>query len=148
MLIALEWARKTGLPIIATMSFRPSLMSTADGRSVSECAKILAGEGAHSVGANCEQEPARMLPIVRAMRCAVDVPIAAQPVAFQTTDDIPCFCLLPQFPDELETIQVSRREFFNFAMQAKREGYGFIGGCCGCNAAYIRAMAEGLAAEK
>jgi betaine-homocysteine S-methyltransferase len=145
MRIALECARVTGLPIVATMSFRPNLTSTADGHSLSECAKILAGEGARSIGANCEQEPARMLPILRVMREAVDVPIAAQPAAFRTTDRTPCFCLLPQFPDEMETVQVSRREFFDFAVEAKHDGFRLIGGCCGANAAYIRAMAEGLA---
>ena len=145
MLIALECARESGLPIIATMSFRPSVTNTADHHSIGECAKILVGEGAESVGANCEQEPARMLPILRAMREAVAVPIAAQPSAFRTTDATPCFCLLPQFPDDMETVQISRKDFFDFGAQAKKEGIGFLGGCCGCNAAYIRAMAQGLA---
>jgi len=148
MLIALECARPTGLPIMATMTFRPRLTSTADGHSPGECAKTLLGEGAQIVGANCEQEPRRILPVVRAMRQAVDAPVAVQPAAFQTTDETPCFCLLPQFPDELETIQVSRHEFFDLASRAKAEGIGYLGGCCGCNAAYIRAMAEGLSVAK
>jgi betaine-homocysteine S-methyltransferase len=82
------------------------------------------------------------------MREAVTAPIAAQPPPFRTTDETPCFCLLPQFPDELETIQISRQEFFNLARDAKAEGIGFLGGCCGCNAAYIRAMAQGLSAAE
>jgi betaine-homocysteine S-methyltransferase len=145
MLIALECALPTGLPIMATMTFRPRTTSSADGHSPSECARTLAEEGVHIVGANCEQEPARMLPILRAMRKAVKAPIAAQPAAFRTTDETPCFCLLPQFPDEMESIQVSRKDFFEFARHARTEGIGFLGGCCGCNAAYIRAMAQGLA---
>jgi len=149
MLIALECARSTKLPVMATMSFRPRTTSSADGQSPGECAQILIAEGAEIVGVNCEQEPARMLPIVRAMRQAVTVPVAAQPTAFRTTDDTPCFCLLPQFPDELETIQISRQEFLDLGRRAKAEGVGYLGGCCGCNAAYIRAMANGLrAAEK
>ncbi len=88
-----------------------------------------------------------MLPILREMRDAVDVPLAAQPAAFRTTDETPCFTRLPQFPDELETVQIARREFFDFARSAKTEGISYIGGCCGCNAAYIRAMARGLAAD-
>ena len=145
MLIALECARDSGLPTMATMSFRPSTTACADNHSPGECAKILVGEGAQIVGANCEQEPRRMLPILRAMREAVDAPIAAQPSAFQTSDETPSFCLLPQFPDELETVQLSRQEFFDFGRQATGEGIAFLGGCCGCNAAYIRAMAHGLA---
>jgi len=53
---------------------------------------------------------------------------------------------MPQFPEALETIQVARQEFIDFAARAKAEGIGHVGGCCGCNAAYIRAMARGLAA--
>jgi betaine-homocysteine S-methyltransferase len=104
----------------------------------------MADLGAVAVGANCEQEPSRMLPLLRAMRPAVRVPLAAQPAAFRTTDTCHCFTRQPAFPDELETIQVSRREFAEFGQAARAEGIGFIGGCCGCNPAYLRALARGL----
>ena len=78
------------------------------------------------VGANCEQEPERMLSIIRAMRKSVNVPIAAQPAAFRTTDAMPCFTRLPQFPDELEAIQLTRRPFESFAEKAKSEGIQFL----------------------
>jgi betaine-homocysteine S-methyltransferase len=85
-----------------------------------------------------------MLRILRAMRGAVSIPIAAQPAAFRTTDSTPCFTRLPQFPDELETIQVPRREFQEFGAAARGEGICYLGGCCGCNAAYVRSLARGL----
>jgi betaine-homocysteine S-methyltransferase len=144
MLIALECGRASGLPLIATMSFRPRLDQSSDGHSPVECAREMAGAGANLVGANCEQEPNRMLAVLREMRAAVDVPLAAQPAAFRSTDETPCFTRLPQFPDELETIQASREEFSDFGRVAKAEGVGYVGGCCGCNAAYIRALASGL----
>ena len=89
-----------------------------------------------------------MLAILREMRAAVggDARIAAQPAAFHTTEEVQCFTRLPQFPDGLETIQVPRGAFFDFSRQAATEGIAYVGGCCGCNAAYIRAMARGLAA--
>lgn len=145
MQIALECARASGLPIIATMSFRPKATESTDGHSPAACARAMVEAGAHLVGANCEQEPARMLPILREMRAAANVPIAAQPAAFHTTDETPCFTRLPQFPDALETIQIARTEFREFARHAHEEGIGYLGGCCGCNAAYIRAMSRGLA---
>jgi len=144
MLIGIECARTSGRPILATMSFRPRLTESNDGHSPTACAQAMVAAGAQIVGANCEQEPKRMLSILREMRTAVDVPIAAQPAAFRTTDDIPCFTRMPQFPDQLETIQLSRQEFTDFARTAKAEGIGYIGGCCGCNPAYIRAMRAGL----
>src|SRR5262249_40545002 len=109
-----------------------------------ECAREMVGAGADLIGANCEQEPKRMLAVLREMRAAVDVPLAAQPAAFRTTDDTPCFTRLSQFPDEMETVQASRVEFSDFRRIAKAEGVGYVGGCCGCNAAYIRALRNGI----
>jgi betaine-homocysteine S-methyltransferase len=141
---ALKCASEAGLPAVATMSFRPLITKCTDGFTPSECAKTMAELGAIAVGANCEQNPARMLPLLREMRHATNVPLAAQPAAFRTTEQCHSFTRLPAFPDDLETIQVSRTEFRDFGRAAKNEGIGFLGGCCGCNAAYIRALATGV----
>jgi len=105
---------------------------------------VMADLGAIAVGANCEQDPERMLPLLREMRAASNVRLAAQPAAFHTTDQCHSFTRLPAFPDDLETIQVSRKAFVDFGRVAKAEGIGYLGGCCGCNAAYIRALTRGL----
>jgi betaine-homocysteine S-methyltransferase len=147
MLIAIECSRACNLPIVATMTFRPTLSQCSDGHSPADCARAMVDEGAGAVGVNCEQEPDRMLAITREMRKAVSVPIAAQPAAFRTTDATPCFTRLPQFPDEMEAIQLPRTAFERFAEKVKAEGIQFLGGCCGCNAAYIHAFARGLAAS-
>ncbi len=146
MLIALDCARASGLPAVATMSFRPTLSASSDGHSPEACAKQMADAGAAAVGANCEQEPSRIVGLVRAMGAAASVPMAAQPAAFRTTAETPCFTKMPQFPDELETIQVARRDFEEFGRLAVENAFGFVGGCCGCNAAYIRALAAGIGA--
>jgi betaine-homocysteine S-methyltransferase len=104
----------------------------------------MAGLGAVAVGANCEQDPASMLPLLREMRDAAGVRIAAQPAAFRTTDECHSFTRLPEFPDALESIQVPRRAFVEFGRAARNEGIRYVGGCCGCNAAYIRALAAGV----
>ncbi|HAB16960.1 MAG TPA: hypothetical protein DCE44_10970, partial [Verrucomicrobiales bacterium] len=144
MKVALDCAVAAGLPAVASMSFRPLISACTDGHSPAECARVMADHGAIAVGANCEQEPSRMLLLLREMRTAVQVPLAAQPAAFHTTDQCHSFTRLPAFPDDLETIQVSRREFVEFGKAAKNEGIGYVGGCCGCNAAYIRALGQGL----
>src|SRR5438093_11738490 len=145
MRVALQCAAESGLQTVATMSFRPLITQCADGHTPAECAKAMAEHGAIAVGANCEQEPKRMLPLLREMRAVVHVPIAAQPAAFRTTDDCHCFTRQPAFPDDLEAIQVSRREFVEFGRAARSEGIDYVGGCCGCNPAYIRALSRGLA---
>ena len=146
MLIALSCAASLGVPSLATMSFRPTLNLCSDGHAPQDCAKAMADGGALAVGANCEQEPSRMLHVLRAMRSAVAVPLIAQPAAFRTTDATPCFTKLPEFPDGMETIQVNRTEFHEFGRRAVSEGIAFVGGCCGCNAAYIRALKSGVEA--
>lgn len=142
--VALKAAAKSGLPVVATMSFRPLVTQCSDGHTPAECAKVMADLGAIAVGANCEQDPARMLPLLREMRSAVDVPLAAQPAAFRTTDACHSFTRLPEFPDGLESIQLPRQAFADFGHIAKGEGIGYVGGCCGCNAAYIRVLARAV----
>lgn len=144
MLIALQCAVSMGVPALATMSFRPTLDRCTDGHTPQDCAKAMADAGALAVGANCEQEPSRMLPVLRAMRSASKVPLIAQPSAFRTTAATPCFTKLPEFPDAMETIQVNRTEFRDFGRVAIAEGLAFVGGCCGCNAAYIRSLRAGV----
>jgi betaine-homocysteine S-methyltransferase len=144
MLIAIECSRASKLPILATMTFRPTVTRCSDGHTPAECTRAMVDVGADIVGVNCEQEPDRILSIIREMRKAVSVPIAAQPSAFRTTDAVPCFTKLPQFPDEMESVQLPRSSFERFAERAQEEGIQFLGGCCGCNAAYIHAVARGL----
>jgi betaine-homocysteine S-methyltransferase len=144
MLIALDCARDSKLTRVATMTFRPKVTESTDGRTPADCARAMVDIGAAFVGANCEQEPERMLGILRAMRNAVKVPLAAQPAAFKTPDDMTCFTRLPEFPDAMESIQLPRSAFEHFAEIAPTEGIAYLGGCCGCNAAYIRAARKGL----
>jgi betaine-homocysteine S-methyltransferase len=144
MQVALEAAAESELPVVATMSFRPLVTQCSDGHTPAECARIMADLGAVAVGANCEQDPARMLPMLREMRDASRAAIAAQPAAFRTTDQCHSFTRLPEFPDALESIQIPRSQFVEFGQVARNEGIRYVGGCCGCNAAYIRALATGV----
>lgn len=144
MRVALQAAAACGLPTVATMSFRPVINQCSDGHTPAECARTMAELGAVAVGANCEQDPGRMMPLLRQMRTVVDVPLAAQPAAFRTTDQCHSFTRLAEFPDRLETIQISRDDFEAFGAAARSEGVGYVGGCCGCNAAYIRALARAI----
>ena len=148
MKVALQCAAAAGLPAVATMSFRPLITKCSDDHTPAQCARVMTDLGAIAVGANCEQDPQRMLPLLREMRSATNLPLAAQPSAFRTTNECHSFTRLAAFPDDLETIQVSRREFVEFGMRARDEGIGYAGGCCGCNAAYIRALAAGLTAQE
>ena len=85
-----------------------------------------------------------MLPILDEMRSATDGYLAAQPVAFRCSDEVPWFTGTPAFPDRLEPTQLTRFELGEFARRAKDLGVNFIGGCCGCVGSHIREMARAL----
>src|ERR1700724_1133107 len=61
MLIAIECGRACNLPIVATMTFRPTLSQCSDGHSPADCARAMVDAGAAAVGVNCKPEPDRIV---------------------------------------------------------------------------------------
>ena len=91
-----------------------------------------------------------MLPLLEAIRAAVDVPVAAQPVPYRTSPATPAFEALESedgrhlFPIQLEPFQCTRFEMADFARRARDIGVDYIGICCGGAPHHVRAMAEAL----
>jgi len=142
-LIAVERAKKTGLPSMVTICFE-NKDETADGKSAAESAKALLDAGADIVGMNCLRPPQHTLPAMEEMRKSVSGYLACQPVAYRTPKDKPDFTSLPQFPFELDPLQLSRKEKAAYAQRAKDDGINYIGACCGSVASHIREMARVL----
>jgi betaine-homocysteine S-methyltransferase len=134
--------KAAGYPAMITFTLRGP--ETAEGVPLDEAARILAGEGADIVGANCGRDPERMLPLVEIMRRATPGYIAAQPIAFRTRDDLPNFTQLPEFPLGLDPLTLTRSEMGAYASRARALGVNYIGSCCGSVAHHVRAMAEAL----
>ena len=142
-LLAVECAKKTGLPVMVTVSFEKE-PRTADGKTPAEAAKALEGAGADVVGINCLRSPEHTLPLVAEMRKAVKCAVACQPVGYRTPAESPDFTSLPQFPLELDVLQLSRKEMAAYARQARDLGVNYIGSCCGAVASHVREMARAL----
>ena len=143
-LIAVERAKKTGLPAMVTICFENE-PKTAEGKSAGEAAKALVDAGADIVGLNCLRSPEHTLPWMEEMRKAVpSAYLACQPVGYRTPKDKPDFTSLPEFPYELDPLQLSRKEMANYALRARDIGVNYIGACCGTVAAHIREMAKVL----
>ncbi|HVQ29260.1 MAG TPA: homocysteine S-methyltransferase family protein [Vicinamibacteria bacterium] len=142
-LLAVECGKKTGLPTMVTVCFENKPVTT-DGKTAAECAKALVDAGADIVGINCLRSPEHTLPLMEEMRKAVSVPLACQPVAYRTPKESPDFTSLPQFPFELDLLQLSRKEMADYARRAKDLGVGYIGSCCGAVATHVREMARAL----
>jgi betaine-homocysteine S-methyltransferase len=96
------------------------------------------------VGINCLRSPEHTLPLVAQMREAVRCPVACQPVGYRTPAESPDFTSLPEFPRELDVLQLSRREMADYARRARDLGVNYIGACCGAVASHVREMARAL----
>ena len=143
-LLAVERAKKTGLPVMVTICFE-NQNATAEGKSAGEAAKALVDAGADIIGMNCLRPPEHMLPSLEEMRKAVpNAFLASQPVAYRTPADKPDFTSLPQFPFELDPLQLTRKEMAAYAQHARDIGVNYIGACCGSVAIHIREMARVL----
>jgi betaine-homocysteine S-methyltransferase len=145
-LLFVERAKATGLPMMVTMSFEVLPARSYEGDAPGEAAKKLADAGADVVGVNCLNGPAQQLPIAREMVEALggSVPVAAQPVAYATTDAEPDFTSGEAFPYALTPITIARGEMAAFAEKAREVGVRYIGSCCGSVAEHVRAMAKVL----
>jgi betaine-homocysteine S-methyltransferase len=142
-LIAVESAKKTALPVMVTICFE-NKNETAEGKSAADAAKALFDAGADIVGMNCLRPPQHLLGPMEEMRRAVPGYLACQPVGYRTPKDKPDFTSLPEFPYELDPLQLSRREMGKFAKDAKDLGINYIGSCCGSVANHVREMAKAL----
>jgi betaine-homocysteine S-methyltransferase len=143
-LLAAERAKATGLPVMITMCFQKD-PHAYDGDDPATCGRRLVDAGVDIVGINCLRGPAQTLPLLGQMREAVpDAYLAAQPVAYRTTDEVPDFTALPAFPIGLDPLQLTRAEMADFACQARDLGASYIGSCCGSVAAHVREMARAL----
>ena len=143
-LLAVERGKTTGLPVMVTICFE-NRNCTMEGKSAAEAAKALVDAGADIDGMNCLRPPEHMLVHLEEMREAVpNAFLAAQPVAYRTPAEKPDFTSLPQFPFELDRLQLSRKEMAAYAQRARDIGLNYIGACCGSVAAHIRELARVL----
>ncbi len=145
-LLFVERAKSTGLPVMATMCFETIPAASYEGDAPGESAKRLADAGADIVGVNCLNGPAQQLPMAAQMVEAVDgaVPVAAQPVAYATSQEKPDFTGWPAFPYGLSAMTLPRGDLARFAAEARDAGVRYIGSCCGSVAEHVRAMAKVL----
>ncbi len=151
-LIALEVIQNLGLPAMVTMApTQPD--QTRDGYGYPEACRILAAAGAQIVGLNCDRGPQTMLPLITAIREAVDCAVAIQPVPYRTDAAAPTMETLRSadgdraFPIALEPFGCTRFEMAAFAQQARELGVNYVGICCGAGPHHVRAMAEALGRE-
>jgi 5-methyltetrahydrofolate--homocysteine methyltransferase len=134
-LLALDAARSTGLPVIASMTFEPKRggVFTMMGNSAADCARALAAAGATVVGANCSVTISHMSAIAAALKSGADVPLILQPNAGR-----------PDSADGLLLYHETPDHFAAFVPDLVAAGARIIGGCCGSSPEFVRAMRAAL----
>jgi methionine synthase I (cobalamin-dependent) len=129
--LAVEAAKATGLPTIASFAFDTGRNRdrTMTGATLEAVAKAMSEAGADAVGANCGVGVEHAVEICRRLHAACDLPVWIKPNAGLPTV-------------ERATVRYTTSpEFFASHFAALREaGALFVGVCCGSNPEFIRAL--------
>lgn len=134
--IAAMAAKQTGLPVIVSMVYDSgedkdrTMMGNSPEEVVAEISKI----GVDGFGANCGQGIEAFLPICRRMRQATDLPIWIKPNAG-----------LPEVVDDGVVFRTTPREFVQYVPDLIQAGANFIGGCCGTDQEFVKAIRQTVA---
>jgi len=131
--LAVAAAKRTGLPVIACMTFDsgPQHDRTMMGTTPEAAAERLLAAGADCVGANCGQGPAGFVAICRRLRAAGGRSVWIKPNAG-----------LPQIRDGQAVYLQTPEEFASYVPELIDAGAGFLGGCCGTTPEFIRAVGQ------
>jgi methionine synthase I (cobalamin-dependent) len=134
--IAATAARQTGLPVIVSMVYDSGENQdcTMMGNTPEEVVEEISETGVDGIGANCGQGIETFLPICRRMRQVTDLPIWIKPNAG-----------LPEIVDDKAIFQTTPQEFVRYIPDLIRAGASFIGGCCGTDQKFVKAIRETVA---
>lgn len=133
--IASEAALATGLPVIACMVFAAGKAKdrTMMGATPEQVAQSLAAVGVDGIGANCGQGIEGFIPICERMRAKTDLPLWMKANAG-----------LPERVNGQAVYRTTPEEFASFIPGLVRAGANFVGGCCGTDERFIRAVKHAL----
>ncbi len=136
--LAVRAAHATGLPVVACMVFDAGKAKdrTLMGVTPEQAATTLAAAGADVIGANCGQGISGYVPVCRRLRAATDRPIWIKPNAG-----------LPELVEGRVHYRTTPEVFASFAPALLEAGASFLGGCCGTNPDFIRALSARLPAR-
>jgi len=133
--IALEAARSTGLPVVASMVFDTGKNKdrTMMGATPEQAARELTEAGADVVGANCGAGIESFVAVCRRLKASTRRPIWIKANAG-----------LPELVDGRTVWKMTAEGFAGYVPQLVEAGASFIGGCCGTSPDFIRAVAGAL----
>ena len=124
----------TNLPILATMTFERS-GRTYLGTKPESFAMVAEGLGASAIGVNCSVGPVALVPIVEKIASATSLPLIAKPNAGLPDHNTGTYDLTPEaFAEEM--------------LAFEKTGVHIVGGCCGTNPDFIKALRSAFSGRK
>lgn len=135
-LAAIEGAKTTDLPVIASMSFDRDVAGTFHtmmGDDIPSSVSAMQDAGADVVGANCAEGPEGYIDIARELSEAAEVPVIVQPNA-GAPRVVGGETLYPMTPEEMA----------GFVARIVGCGIAIIGGCCGTTPDHVRAVRDAV----
>lgn len=129
--LAVEAARATGLPVVASFTFQSGSNKdrTLTGATPEAMAAAMAEAGADALGANCGMGVEQAIPLCRRLRAATSLPLWIKPNAG-----------LPAVQGGTLHYPISAELFASHFAALRDAGASFLGGCCGSTPAFIRAL--------
>ncbi|WP_129596197.1 homocysteine S-methyltransferase family protein [Anaerophilus nitritogenes] len=118
------------LPIFCTMTYDDT-GRTFTGTDPLTMVMVLEGLGVDALGVNCSFGPKEILPIVEEIIKYASIPIMVQPNAG-----------LPKVDRGKTVYDIDPCEFAFYAKKIAENGVNIIGGCCGTDELFIKAMIE------
>jgi 5-methyltetrahydrofolate--homocysteine methyltransferase len=133
--IAIAAARKTGLTVVASMAYDAGRKKdrTMTGASPERAAQRLVDAGVDIIGANCGCGIELYVGIAARLRAATKKPIWIKANAG-----------LPEMVEGHARYKMGPDEFAGHARALRDAGVEYIGGCCGTNPDFIRALRAAL----
>jgi 5-methyltetrahydrofolate--homocysteine methyltransferase len=132
---AVQAARESGLPVLASMTFEAKKRGafTIIGDALVSALQALHEAGADGVGLNCSVGSDEMVPMVTEAAAALACPLVAQPNAGQ-----------PQVTSQGVVYDAEPDAFIADLMEMVSAGARIVGGCCGTTPDFIRAARAAL----
>ncbi|MHB8524227.1 MAG: homocysteine S-methyltransferase family protein [Limisphaerales bacterium] len=129
--LAVRAAHATGLPVVACMVYDSGKNKdrTMTGVTPEQAAEALLAAGADVIGANCGQGIAGFVPICARLRAATSAPLWMKANAG-----------LPELVEGRVVYRTTPEAFAEVMPALIAAGASFIGGCCGTNPEFIRAV--------
>lgn len=131
--VAVEAVKPLARPVVISFVFDSgrNLDRTMTGVTPERAAQELTEAGADVIGANCALGIDAYIPICQRLRASTDRPVWIKANAG-----------LPEMVDGKVTYQTTPEAFASSVPALLQAGASFVGGCCGTNPEYVRAISE------